>query len=140
MVFQFRNQIRDTGVAKLFGAAGGYGDGEQRRDFVYVEDLIDINLFFWQRDPVQTVVNAGSGTARTWKDVASAVIAAMGTGRIEFIPFPSALLDKYQFYTQSDVTRLRSLGFTKQMTQVEEGIQDYFTKERESQQLFSRKQ
>ncbi|RYG57142.1 ADP-glyceromanno-heptose 6-epimerase, partial [bacterium] len=80
MIHQFYHQVKNTGVARLFGGIGSYGPGEQTRDHVYVKDLVDINLFFWQSDPVQAIVNAGTGQSRSWNDVAQAVIGYLGQG------------------------------------------------------------
>ncbi|MDR3691626.1 MAG: ADP-glyceromanno-heptose 6-epimerase [Fimbriimonas sp.] len=125
MVVQFYNQIMATGSARLFGGYGAYGPGQQTRDFVYVKDIVDINLHFWERDVTKTIVNAGSGRSRTWNDLANAVIAATGCGKIEYIDFPTTLADKYQFNTRADLSLLRSHGFTKQTHTLEEGVVDY---------------
>jgi ADP-L-glycero-D-manno-heptose 6-epimerase len=135
MVYQLFQQVRTTGVAKLFGACGAYGPGEQTRDFVYVKNLVDLNLFFWQRPPVQAIVNAGSGKARTWNDLARAVIAAVGRGTIEYVDFPEALKSKYQFRTEADIADLRRLGFEQSFYSLEEGVKDYY---REMGELDSR--
>ena len=127
MIHQFHQQVKETGVARLFGGIGRYGDGEQTRDFVYVKDLVDLNLFFWQRDPVQAVVNAGTGRNRTWNDLARAVIAHLGQGRIEYMPFPESLKDKYQFNTRADLTQLRALGYDKPFYDLEAGVSDYLS-------------
>jgi ADP-L-glycero-D-manno-heptose 6-epimerase len=127
MIYQFYNQIRNTGAARVFGGIGGYAAGEQKRDFVHVSDLVDLNLFFWQRDPVQTVVNAGTGVSRTWNDVVNAVIKEIGYGRIEYIDFPESLKDKYQFNTQADLTHLRSLGYERELLSLEAGIHQYLS-------------
>lgn len=122
MVHQFIRQVRETGVAKLFGPIGPFGAGESTRDFVYVKDLVEMNLFLWGRPNTKAIVNAGSGTARPWNDLANAVIAALGAGRIEYIDFPEGLRDKYQFDTRADLTRLRSLGYERSFVSLEEGV------------------
>jgi len=128
MVYQFYNQVRNSGVAKLFGAVGNIGAGEQTRDFVYVEDLVNMNLHFWQaRPPVQTIVNAGTGTNRSWNDLANAVIAEVGSGHIEYIPFPESLKDKYQFATRADVSKLRGLGYEREFHTLEQGVHAYLS-------------
>jgi ADP-L-glycero-D-manno-heptose 6-epimerase len=125
MVYQFYNQVTKTGAAKLFGAYGSFGPGMSTRDFVNVNDLVDINLFFLNGETKKAVVNAGSGVSRTWNDLANAVISSVGTGQIEYIDFPLSLADKYQFNTRADLTKLRSLGFTKEMTTLEAGVDAY---------------
>lgn len=127
MVYQFYHQVKSTGVARLFGGFGPYGPGEQTRDFVYVKDLVELNLFFLDRDPVQTVVNAGTGVSSSWNDLARAVIKTVGSGRIEYIDFPEALKDKYQFNTRADHKHLRSLGYDKEFYSLESGVHDYLS-------------
>ncbi len=137
MVYQLHHQVRETGTAKLFGAAGGCGPGEQTRDFIYVKDLVDLNLFFWQGDPTQAIVDAGTGAARTWNDLAKAVISALGCGKIEYIDFPQGLKDKYQFHTQASIAKIRELRYDKEFYTLEEGVQDYFSVMEESDSRFA---
>lgn len=127
MIYQLHNQVKATGVAHLFGEIGNYGNGEQTRDFVYVKDLVDINLFFWQSPPLQAVVNAGTGASRTWNDVAKAVINHLDYGQIEYIDFPEQLKNKYQFNTRASLDQLRSLGYNRPLTSLEEGVRDYLS-------------
>ncbi|HWZ52386.1 MAG TPA: ADP-glyceromanno-heptose 6-epimerase, partial [Granulicella sp.] len=97
VIHHFTRQLKDTGAIRMFEGSGGYADGEQRRDFVFVKDLARINMFFGgllsdsPKEPVQAVVNAGTGEARTFKDVAKALMAVHGPGKIEYIPFPGDL-------------------------------------------------
>ena len=125
MVYNLTNQIRETGKARLFGAFGGYGPGEQKRDFVNVDDIAEINLHFAFKDPVQTVVDAGTGSRRTWNELAAAVMKAHGAGEIEYIDFPLSLADKYQFDTCADTTELRKHGFTRDFKSLEDGVAEY---------------
>lgn len=125
MVFQLFNQVTDTGTARLFGAFGSYAPGEQTRDFIYVKDIVELNVFFWQGDVKQAVVNAGTGVSRTWNDLARSVISSLGKGSVEYIDFPRSLADKYQFNTRADVALLRSSGYTKKLRSLEEGVSDY---------------
>ena len=108
-------------------------DGEQRRDFVYVKDLAHLNMFFAQIGPYaaksdrdlrtyQGVVNAGSGKARTFNDVARALMSVYGEVPIEYIDFPSDLNGRYQHFTEADLTGLRALGCGLEMTTLESGI------------------
>lgn len=123
MVYQLYRQVRDTGCARLFEGSGGYGNGEQRRDFVFVDDVVRINLFFAKRPQVtRGIFNVGSGTSRTFNDVAQAVIKHLGRGEIEYIPFPPELKSKYQSFTQANLTELRSSSWNESLTSIEEGI------------------
>ncbi len=135
VLHHFTRQLLDTGVIRMFVGSGGYADGEQRRDFVFVNDLAQINLFFAgllrgsPGIPVQAVVNAGTGKARTFKDVAHALMEVHGPGRIDFIPFPGDLRDRYQHYTQADVAGLRKAGYAAPFTSLEDGVRQTFAAE-----------
>jgi ADP-L-glycero-D-manno-heptose 6-epimerase len=123
-IYHFHKQIEATGTAKLFEGADGYGPGEQRRDFVFVGDVVKANLFFLLSEMFrQGVANVGTGKSRTFNDVANVVIAQHeGKGRIEYVPFPADLAGKYQSYTQADLTELRKLGYTEPFTELEDGV------------------
>jgi ADP-L-glycero-D-manno-heptose 6-epimerase len=133
VIHHFTKQMKETGKVKLFGGTGGYADGEQRRDFVYVRDLCRLNMFFAQLGPYtpkageaattyRGVVNAGSGVARTFNDVAKALMAVHGEAGIEYVPFPADLEGRYQHFTEADLTGLRELGCDLEMTPLEAGI------------------
>ncbi|MEO5365401.1 MAG: ADP-glyceromanno-heptose 6-epimerase [Magnetococcus sp. WYHC-3] len=124
--FQLRNQIRERGWCQLFSASHGCGDGGHLRDFVWVEDAVAINLHFaLDSAPVRTVCNVGTGVARSFRDVAMAVIAALGEGELRFAPMPEVLRDKYQAFTQADITRLRAAGYRQPFTALEQGVNSY---------------
>lgn len=127
MVYHFANQIRETGVARLFGEYMGFAPGESTRDFVYVKDLVEMNLFFLRGRPVQAIVNAGTGVLNTWNELAQAVIDALGQGRIEYIPFPEGMRGKYQLGSQADLTQLRSLGYDRSFARLRDGVYDYLS-------------
>jgi ADP-L-glycero-D-manno-heptose 6-epimerase len=135
VIHHFTRQLKDTGGIRMFEGSGGYGNGEQRRDFVFVKDLCRINMFFAGLLPdspkktVQAVVNAGTGQARTFNSVADALMLVHGPGKIEYIPFPGDLKDRYQHYTQADITELREAGYTAAFTPLEEGIKQTFAEE-----------
>lgn len=136
VIHHFTRELKDTGTIRMFEGSGGYADGEQRRDFVFVKDLAKINMFFagllpghHSRSSVQAVVNAGTGEARTFKAVAEALMQVHGPGRIEFIPFPGDLKNRYQHYTQADATGLRAAGYTAPFTTLEEGVKQTFAEE-----------
>src|SRR5271156_5993905 len=108
VIHHFTRQLRDTGTIRMFEGSGGYADGEQRRDFVFVNDLCRINMFFACLLPqgphkhFNAVVNAGTGEARTFKAVAESLMQVHGPGKIEYVPFPGDLKNRYQHYTQAD--------------------------------------
>jgi ADP-L-glycero-D-manno-heptose 6-epimerase len=135
VIHHFTRQLKDTGTIRMFEGSGGYENGEQRRDFVFVKDLARINMFFGgllpssPRKSIHAVVNAGTGEARTFKAVAEALMQVHGSGKIEYIPFPGDLKNRYQHYTQADVTGLRAAGFTEPFTSLEEGIKQTFIEE-----------
>jgi ADP-L-glycero-D-manno-heptose 6-epimerase len=130
------HQLLGAGKVKLFVGSGGYDNGEQRRDFVFVEDVVDVNLWLLERGDVSGVFNCGSGRAQTFNELAAAVInAVQGTrlsvrdmvqkGLIEYIPFPAGLAEKYQSFTQADLTRLRAAGYAGEFRAVEQGVAAY---------------
>jgi ADP-L-glycero-D-manno-heptose 6-epimerase len=121
------DQINETGIVKLFCShREDVGDGEQTRDFVYVDDAVRMTLFFRDRPEVSGLFNAGTGAARTWNDLARAVFAAMGIEvRIEYIDMPEALRRTYQYHTEADMTKMRAAGWTEPAVTLEEGVMDY---------------
>lgn len=122
MVHQLWRQLSEQGVARLFEGTEGYADGEQRRDFVYVGDVARINLAFAQGPPRQGVLNLGTGQSESFNQVARAIIARLGRGRIEYVPFDPALRGRYQSFTQADLTRLRAAGWSEPFTPLADGI------------------
>ncbi len=118
-------QLRDGDVVRLFESSDGYGAGEQRRDFVYVGDVAAVNLWFLDHPKVSGIFNVGTGRAQTFNDVARAVIAHHGRGRIEYVPFPAALRGTYQSFTQADLSALRASGCDTPFLSVEEGVSRY---------------
>ncbi len=125
VAYHFNQQLKEGDEVRLFEGSDGYGPGEQRRDFVYVGDVVDINLWFWEHPEVSGIFNAGTGRAQTFNDVARAVIAWHGRGRIRYIPFPDHLKGRYQSYTQADLTTLRAAGYDRPFKTVEEGVRTY---------------
>jgi ADP-L-glycero-D-manno-heptose 6-epimerase len=125
MVFHAFHQVRNTGKVKLFEGSGGYGPGQQRRDFVYVDDAVKVNLFFLERPDVSGIFNCGTGRSRTFRDLAVAVINAMGRGTVEYIPFPDDLKGKYQNFTEADLANLRSSGYIEQFENLEVAVERY---------------
>jgi ADP-L-glycero-D-manno-heptose 6-epimerase len=137
VIHHFTKQMKETGKVRLFAGTGGYGDGEQRRDFVYVRDLARLNMFFAQIGPYapkagetakvyRGLANAGSGKSRTFNDVARALMTVHGECPIEYIPFPADLEGRYQHFTEADLTALRELGYDRPMTELEAGITETY--------------
>ena len=127
VIHHFAKQLRETGVIRMFSGSGGYGDGEQRRDFVFVDDLAEINMFFGGLLPdspklAYGIFNAGSGAAQTFNAVAHAVMNVLGPGKIEYIPFPADLEGRYQHFTEANIAALRSAGYTRPFHTIEEGV------------------
>lgn len=125
VAFHFNEQIKRDGVCRLFMGSGGYGDGEQRRDFVYVRDVVDVNLWFLEHPTASGVFNVGTGQAQSFNEMANAVITRCGAGRIQYVEFPQQLRDSYQSFTQADLTSLRRVGYQKTFRKVAEGVEDY---------------
>ena len=136
VAFHAFHQYRAEGRVKLFEGCDGYEDGGQQRDFVHVDDVVAVNLWLLENREASGIFNCGTGRAQTFNDVAAAVINGVdGTdesitelanaGRIEYIPFPPALVGKYQSYTQADLTKLRESGYPGDFRPVEEGVRDY---------------
>jgi ADP-L-glycero-D-manno-heptose 6-epimerase len=120
-------QIQRDGKVRLFKSdRPDYADGEQKRDFIYVKDAVDVTLSFLHNRDLGGLFNCGTGIARTWKDLATAVFSAMNLPpKIEFIELPDTLRGKYQYFTQADMTRLRAAGYTRPFTSLEDAVADY---------------
>lgn len=140
VAYHFVQQYRDEGRIKLFEASGGYGAGEQRRDFVSVDDVVKVNLDFLDHPERSGIFNLGTGRAATFNQVAVATVNALrattrrpvGTltslvsdGAITYVPFPPALKGKYQSFTEADLTQLRAAGYRAPMRPVEEAVPAY---------------
>ncbi|RMH61371.1 MAG: ADP-glyceromanno-heptose 6-epimerase [Calditrichaeota bacterium] len=127
VVFKAYNQIRETGRVRLFRSyRSGIADGEQKRDFVYIRDIVEIMTWLWQHPGVNGLFNAGSGRARSFNDLARAVFRAMDQPEnIEYIPMPENLRDRYQYFTEAPMHNLRGKGYTTEMTPLEKGVEDY---------------
>lgn len=124
IVYQLYNQLKKDGTARLFAGTGGYGDGEQRRDFIYVRDIVRVHLFFWENPQISGVFNCGTGRANSFNAVARALVSRLG-GRIEYIPFPETLTGKYQSFTEADTDRLREAGWDEEFTPLTEAVAEY---------------
>jgi ADP-L-glycero-D-manno-heptose 6-epimerase len=125
VAFHFNRQVVDDNEIRLFEGSGGYGDGEQRRDFVFVDDVCAVNLWFLNNRRVSGIFNVGTGRAQSFNEVADAVIAWHGRGRKRYVPFPEELARAYQSFTEADLTRLREAGCDLTFRTVESGVRDY---------------
>lgn len=121
-------QIRDTGKVKLFKSCrSDYLDGEQKRDFIYVKDAVNMTLFLLENN-VKGLYNIGSGRAETWNALASAVFKAMGKEvNIEYIDMPEHLKGKYQYYTCAEIDKIRNAGYKEEVTSLNDAIADYIS-------------
>jgi len=123
--FHFNRQVIEQKKARLFEGCDGLANGEQKRDFVYVDDVVDVNLWFLDHPEQRGVYNVGTGKAETFNTVAQSVIDWHGEGTIEYIPFPEHLKGAYQSYTQADITGLRRAGYDKAFMTVKQGVERY---------------
>lgn len=120
-------QVRETGVIRLFKSyRQDYRDGEQKRDFLYVKDAVAMTLHLAANEKAGGLFNIGSGSARTWLDLARAVFAALKREpKIEFIEMPESIRDKYQYFTEANLGRLRAAGYGAPVTSLEDAVSDY---------------
>lgn len=125
VAWHFHRQLLADDEIRLFEGTGGFGNGEQKRDFVYVDDVCRVNLWFLENRRVSGIFNVGTGRAQTFNDVGNAIIGWHGRGRIRYIPFPEELAGAYQSYTQADLTALRKAGCDVAFLSVEDGVRAY---------------
>lgn len=120
-------QMREKGYIELFQSNNPeYKDGEQKRDFVYIKDVVDVTLWLLDHPEAKGVFNMGTAKARSWNDVAKAMFAAVGKKpKIKYVPMPGNLANQYQNFTQADISKLRAAGYKKPMTDLEDAIEDY---------------
>ena len=126
VIFHFYNQLLDKGMLNLFRGSHGYGDGEQRRDFVFVKDTIDIKIWFMENN-ISGIYNIATGKSRTFNDVANCVIDFFRSGHIEYIDFPDGLEKQYQAFTEADMSNLNTAGYSGKPTELEDGVKSYLT-------------
>ena len=140
VAFHQFNQFKDEGKVKLFGEYGGYAPGGQMRDFVYIDDVVAVNLWFFDHPGKSGIFNLGTGRAQPFNDVASSVVNTLRTlkgeaplplpdiakqGLLEYVAFPDALRGKYQCFTQADLTALRATGCDHVFSDVQAGVDQY---------------
>jgi len=120
-------QIRDSGTVKLFKSLNPkYKDGEQMRDFIYVKDAVDMTLYFLEHKHMTGIYNVGAGKARTWNDLAAALFKAMGRPvKIDYVDLPAHLADKYQYFTEAGMKKLKAAGYNTAISSLEDGVSDY---------------
>lgn len=126
--FHFNNQLKAGDEVKLFAGCDGYANGEQERDFVYVDDVVVVNLWFLENSQKSGIFNIGTGKAQTFNAMAQAVIDWHKRGTIKYIPFPEHLKGAYQSFTQADLSNLREAGYNKEFMTVQQGVADYLNK------------
>lgn len=120
-------QIINTGEVKLFKSyKPEYKDGEQKRDFIYIKDAVDMTLFFFQERGLTGIYNIGTGKAHTWNELVKAVFKALGKEpKIRYIEMPEELKDQYQYFTQADISKIRKAGYKKELWDFDSAIEDY---------------
>lgn len=140
VAYHFFNQFRESERVRLFEGSGGYDNGEQRRDFIYVGDVVDVNFFFLDNPGKSGIFNVGTGCSQSFNDVAVAAVNTLREnkgdesltleqmqkkGILEYIDFPDALKGKYQSFTEADVSNIRNIGYDKPFHTVEQGTRKY---------------
>ena len=127
VIFHAVQQINTTGGMKLFRSHhADYKDGEQLRDFVYVKDVVEVLTFMMQNQKLNGIFNLGSGTARTFNDLVKATFSAMNlVSNISYIDTPEDIRDKYQYFTEANMQKLKAVGYKKSFTTLENGVKDY---------------
>ena len=129
VVHKSYEQIKSTGVVRLFKSyRPEYADGEQLRDFIFVKDAVAMTLYFLENRTASGLFNCGTGQARSWKALATAVFTAMNLApAIEFMEMPESLRGKYQYFTQAQMARMRATGYSEPFTSLEDGVREYVT-------------
>ena len=125
VAYHLHNQLNDNDFIKLFKGSDGYNDGEQRRDFIYVDDIVKVNLWFMENKEISGIFNLGTGKSSSFNDIAQAVINWNRKGKIEYIDFPEKLKDSYQSYTEANISKLRKVGYTEDFIDITEGVKLY---------------
>ena len=121
------HEISQNGLIKLFKSyRDDYKDGEQKRDFIYVKDVVDVLMYFLEHPKCSGIFNLGCGTAHSWNDLARAMFSALGKRpKIEYIDMPETLRPKYQYFTEAKMNKLRRAGYKNEFTPLESAVKDY---------------
>ncbi len=125
VAFHLNEQVQNSGKVKLFSGCDGYADGEQQRDFIYVSDVVDVNLWFLDNPEISGIFNCGTGQSEPFNNVANAVLEWHQQGKLEYIPFPEKLKGHYQSFTQADLDNLRNAGYQAKFKTVAQGTKEY---------------
>jgi len=125
VAYHLHNQLKHNDFIKLFKGSDGYSDGEQRRDFIYVDDIVKVNLWFMENKQISGIFNLGTGKSSSFNDIAQAVINWNRKGKIEYIDFPEKLKGSYQSYTEANISKLRKVGYSNDFIDVTEGVKLY---------------
>ncbi len=126
VAYHLMNQLRDQGRVKLFKGCDGYADGEQLRDFVYVDDVVNVNIWLMENPKVSGIFNVGTGKSRPFNAIANALIKAHGSGELDYIAFPEHLKGAYQSFTEANIDALREAGYSQEFHSLEQGLQKYY--------------
>ena len=125
VIYHFNRQILDHGIANLFKGSHGFEDGEQLRDFIFVKDIAEVNLWFYQNSHISGIFNLGTGISNSFNQIAREIINWHGKGEINYIDFPENLKGTYQAETKADIGNLRKIGYQKKFTDIHNGIKQY---------------
>jgi ADP-L-glycero-D-manno-heptose 6-epimerase len=125
VVYHLSRQLAETGEMRLFEGSHGYGNGEQRRDFIHVDDVVSIVLWFLAHRDVSGIFNVGTGASASFNDLANAVIDYYGNGKIRYVPFPEQLERSYQSFTEADISGLRAAGYDGGFDDIRAGARKY---------------
>ncbi|MBL8012632.1 MAG: NAD-dependent epimerase/dehydratase family protein, partial [Candidatus Omnitrophica bacterium] len=122
----FDRVVREGKISLFKSYDSRYANGEQKRDFIYVKDVVDVVIFLMNNPEINGIFNVGTGQARTWNDLAEALFEAVGKEpKIEYVEMPEILKGKYQYFTQADMTKLRNAGYRRPFTELETAVKDY---------------
>jgi ADP-L-glycero-D-manno-heptose 6-epimerase len=125
VVWHLSRQLEESGEMRLFEGSHGYGDGEQRRDFIYIDDVVAVVLWFLEHRSVSGIFNLGTGASASFNDLAAAVIDYHGRGSVRYIPFPDRLESSYQSFTEADIGALRGVGYDAPFDDIRSGVRKY---------------
>ena len=121
-IYSFYRQLKSDGITRLFEGSDKY-----IRDFIYVDDVVDVNRYFFNNPEKREIFNCGTGKAEPFTTIAHSLIELEGKGKIEFVPFPDSLKGKYQAFTQADTSALRAIGYEQDFMTVRQGVERYHT-------------